>query len=69
MVISGYRIGIRFIDENYFKQEKVDYTRSNIINIFIVCKLTPRTITEDGIVQANRLFGNLKIGNAKNTLH
>ena len=32
-------------------------------------KLTPRIITEDGIIQSNGLFGNLKIGNTKNTLH
>ena len=69
MVVSGDKIGIRFRDGNYFKREKVDYTRSNIINVFIVYKLTPRTITEVGIVQVNRLFGNLKIGNIKNTLH
>ena len=65
MVISGDKIGIRFSEGNYFKQEKVDYTRSNIINIFIVYKLTPRTITEDGIIQVNGLFVNLKIGNTK----
>ena len=66
MVISGDKIGIRFSEGNYFKQEKVDYTRSNIINIFIVYKLTPRTIPEDGIIQVNGLFVNLKIGNTKN---
>ena len=69
MTISDDKIGIRFSDGNYFKQEKFDYSRSNIINVFIVYKLTPRTITEDGIVQVNRLLGNLKIGNTKNTLH
>ena len=31
--------------------------------------MTPRIITEDGLVQVNGLFGNLKIGNTKNTLH
>ena len=63
------KIGIRFSDGDYFKQEKVDYIRSNVINISIVYKLTPRIITEDGIVQVNGLFGNLKISNTKNTLH
>ena len=69
IVISDDKIGIRFSDGNYFKQEKFDYTGSNIINVFIVYKLTPRAITEDGIVQVNGLFGNLKIGKTKNTLH
>ena len=39
------------------------------MNIYIVYKLTPRIIDEDEIVQVNGLFGNLKIGNTKNTLH
>ena len=68
IVISNEKIGIRLSDGDYFKQEKVDYIRSNVINIYIVYKLTPRTITEDGIIQVNGLFGNLKIGNTKNTL-
>ena len=69
IVISNEIIGITFSDGDYFKQEKVDYIRSKVINIYIVYKLTPRIITEDGIVQVNGLFGNLKIGNTKNTLH
>ena len=68
IVISNEKIGIRLSDGDYFKQEKVDYIRSNVINIYIVYKLTPRTITEDGIIQVNGLFGNVKIGNTKNTL-
>ena len=51
------------------KQEKVDYIRNKIINIYIVYKLTSRIITEDGLFQVNELFGNLKIGNTKDTLH
>ena len=69
IVISNEKIGIRFSDGDYFKQEKVDYSRCNIINVYIVYKLTHRIITGDGIVQLNGLFGNLKIGNTKNTLH
>ena len=69
IVISNEKIGIRFSDGDYFKQEKVDYIRNKVINIYIVYKLTPRIITEDGIIQVNGLFGNLKIGNTRNTLH
>ena len=65
--VSYEKIGIRFSDGDYFKQEKVDHITNKVINVFIVYKLTPR-ITEDGIVQTNGLFGNLKIGNTKNTL-
>ena len=39
------------------------------MNIYIVYKLTTRIITEDGIVQTNELFGDLKMGNTKNILH
>ena len=35
----------------------------------MVYKLTPRTINEDGLVQVNGLFRNLKIGNTKDTLY
>ena len=35
----------------------------------MVYKLTPRIIHEHGLVQVNGLFGNLKIGNTKDTLH
>ena len=57
MVISaGRKITIKFSDGNYFKQEKIDYTRSNVINIYIVYKLAPRTTVEDGIIQVNGLF-------------
>ena len=69
IVFSNEEILIRFSDGDYFQQEKVDYIRNKVINIYIVYKLTPRIITEDGIVQTNGLFGNLKIGNTKNTLH
>ena len=69
IISSNEKIGIRFSDGSYFKQEKVDYVRSNIINIYIVYKLTPRAIVEDGIVQANGLLGTLEIGNTKNTLN
>ena len=69
IVISNEQSGVRSSDGDYFQQEKVDYIRSNVINIYIVYKVTPRIITEDGIVHVNRLFGNLKIGNTKNTLH
>ena len=69
IVISNEEIGIRFSDGDYFKQEKVDYIRNKVIDIDIVYKLTPRIITEDGIIQTNGLFGNLKTGNTKNTLH
>ena len=50
-------------------KKKIDYIKNKVINIYIVYKLTPRVITEDGIVQRNGLFGNLKVGNTKNTLH
>ena len=63
------KIGIRSSDGDYFKQEKVDYIRNKVINLYIVYKLTPRIITEDEIVQVNGLFGNLKIANTRNTLH
>ena len=69
IVISSEKIEIRFIDSDYFKQEKADYIRNKIINVYIVYKLTPRIITEDGVVQVNGLFENLKIGNTKNTLY
>ena len=69
IVILNEEIGIRFSDGDYFKQEKVDYIRNKVINIHIVYKLTPRIITEDEIIQTNGLFGNLKIGNTKSTLH
>ena len=69
IVVSNEKIGIRFSDGDYFKQEKLDYIRNKVINVCIVYKLTPRIITEDGIIQTNGLFGNLKIGNTKNTLH
>ena len=68
-VISDEKIGIRFSDGDYFKQEKVDYIRNKVIHIYIVYKLTSRIIAEDRIVQTNGLFGNLKLGNTKNTLH
>ena len=48
IVNSNEKIGIRFSDIDYFKQEKVDYIRNKIINVYIVYKLTPRIITEDG---------------------
>ena len=69
LISSGGKISIKFSDGNYFKQEKIDYTRGTIINISIVYKLTPRTILEEGLIQANGVFGNLKIGNTKDTLH
>ena len=69
IIISDEKIGIRFSDGDYFKQEKTDYIRNKVINVYIVYKLTPRIIDEDGIVQVNGLFGNLKIGNTKNILH
>ena len=69
IVISNERIGIKFSDGDYFKQKKVDYIRNKVINVYIFYKLTPRIITGDGIAQVNGLFGNLKIGNTKNTLH
>ena len=68
-IVISNETGIRFSDGDCFKQEKVDYIRNKVINIYIVYKLTPRIITEDGIIQTNGLFGNLKIGNTKNTLH
>ena len=61
IVISNEKVGIKFGDGDYFKQEKIEYIRNKVINIYIVYKLTPRIITEDGIVQANGLFENLKI--------
>ena len=64
ILISSEKIRIRFSDGDYFKQEKVDYIRNKVINVNIVYKLTPTIITEDGIIQTNGLFGNLK-----NTLH
>ena len=69
IVILNEEIGIRFSDGDCFKQEKVDYIRNKVINVYIVYKLTPRIITEDEIIQTNGLFGNLKIGNTKSTLH
>ena len=69
IVISSEKIEIRFSDGDYFKKEKVDYIRSNVINIYLVYKLSPRIITEDGLAQQDGLvyglFGNLKIGNKK----
>ena len=53
VISSGGKMSIKFSDGNYFKQEKIDYTRSNVINIYIVYRLTPRTIIEEGIIQAN----------------
>ena len=47
ILISNEKIGIRFSDGDYFRQEKVDYIRNNVTNIYIVYKLTPRTIAED----------------------
>ena len=35
----------------------------------IFYKLTPKIIAEDGLVRVNGLFGNLKIGNTKDTLY
>ena len=69
ILIFDEKIGIRFSDGDYFKQEKLDYIRNKVINVYTVYKLTPRIITEDGIVQINGLFGNLKIGNTQNNLH
>ena len=69
IVISNEIIGIKFSDGDYFKHKKVGYIRNKVINVYIVYKLTPRIITEDGIVQVNGLFGNLKIDNTKDTLH
>ena len=69
ILIPNEKIGIRFSDGDYFKQKKVDYIRNKVINVYTGYKLTPRIITEDGIVQTNRLFRNLKIGNTKNTFH
>ena len=65
IIISNEKIGIKFSDGDYFKQEKVDYNRNKVRIVYIVYKLTPRIITEDGLVQVNGLFGNLK----KDTLH
>ena len=53
---------------NYFKQTKVDYTRSNVINIYVVYVLSPRNINEDCFVQVNALFGNFKLGETADTL-
>ena len=61
MKISNEIIRVKFSDGDYFKQEKVDYIRNKIINIYIVYKLTPTIITENGLVQVNGLFGNLKM--------
>ena len=36
VISSGGKISINFSDGNYFKQEKIDYTRSNVIYIYIV---------------------------------
>ena len=60
IVISNEKIGIKSSDGDYFKQGKVDHIRNKVINVYIVYKLTPRIITEDGLVQVNGLFGNLK---------
>ena len=51
ITISNEIISVKFSDGDYFKQEKVDYIRNKIINIYLVYKLTPRIITEDGLVQ------------------
>ena len=61
MKISNEIIRVKFSDGDYFKQEKVDYIKNKIINFYIVYKLTPRIITENGLVQVNGLFGNLKM--------
>ena len=60
IIISNEIISIKISDRDYLKQEKVDYIRNKVINIYIAYKLTPRIITEDGLVQVNGLFGNLK---------
>ena len=69
ITISNETISVKFSDGDYFKQGKVDYIRNKVVNIYIVYKLTPRIITEDGLVQVNGLFGNIKIRNTKGTLH
>ena len=69
ITISNEIISAKFSDGDYFKQEIIDYIRNKVINVYIVYKLTPRLIDEDGIVQVNGIFGNLKIGNTKSTLH
>ena len=38
--ISNEIISVKFSDGDYFKQEKLDYIRNNVINIYIVYKLT-----------------------------
>ena len=69
ITISNQIIGLNYSDGDYFKQEKVHYIRNKVINIYILYKLTPRIITEDGLVQVNGSFGNLIIGNTRDTLH
>ena len=69
ITISNEIISVKFSDGDYFKQEKVHYIRNKVINVYTVYKLTPRIIDEDRLVQVNGLFGNLKIGNTKDTLH
>ena len=63
--ISNETISVKFSDGDYSKQEKIDYIRNKIVDIYIVYKLTPTMIDEDGLV----LFVNLKIRNTKDTLH
>ena len=60
ITISNEIISVKFSDGDYFKHEKVDYIRNKVINIYIVYKLTPRIIDENGLVQVNGLFANLK---------
>ena len=58
ITISNEIISVKFSDGDYFKQEKVDYTRNKIINVYVVYKLISRIIDEDGLVQVNGLFEN-----------
>ena len=44
-----------YFENNYFNQDNIDYIRNNVINIYIVYKLYPRSITEDGFIQVNGL--------------
>ena len=54
---------------NYFKQDKIDYYHSAVINIYTVYKLQKRTVNSPDFTVQNALFGAVKITKDLNTSH
>ena len=54
---------------NYFKQDKIDYYHSAVVNIYIVYKLQKRTANSPDFTVQNALFGAIKITKDVNTSH